>query len=206
LTRRGYDLWGWIGLIALLAFPALLVITQLPGSPLAQIVEHGTIFGLTSTTAYEVTSTQILTSGGITYILSTTGTQTMFATSGGTTYTTTQVTQTSQVITTSSTSFVTTTSGTGSVTTTTTVIHDCEPWPSCAHEDTRGSGGGGGTEPSNQCPLCASLIRLPNGDYALDIAHGQTVTRIPQNVATLLFIITVLGGLVLYNKRSSIFG
>jgi hypothetical protein len=212
LTRRqGYDLWGWIGLIALLAFPALLVITQIPGSPLAQVIEQGRIVGLTTLAQYTITSEQVLTSGGLTYFTSVTGLvtsngftyttmQTTMTTSGATTYTTTQVTQTTQAITTSSTSFATTTSGTGSITTTvTTVTHECEPWPSCGNEIEPG-----GHRSGCSGSLCWSYSLVPvwsSGGFALDIVNGDKVTRIPPNISAFMLVVAILGAFTVYSRR-----
>jgi hypothetical protein len=209
LTRRqGYDLWGWIGLIALLAFPALLVITQIPGSPLAQVIEQGRIVGLTTLAQYTITSEQVLTSGGITYFTSVTGLvtsngftyttmQTTMTTSGAITYTTTQVTQTTQAITTSSTSFATTTSGTGSVTTTVTTVQDGGDRAVQEGTDTGQQGG----VTCTQWWKCGSLVPVwSSGGFALDIVIGNSVTRIPPNIAVIALIITILGALTLYQK------
>jgi hypothetical protein len=209
LTRRqSYDLWGWIGLIALLAFPALLVITQIPGSPLAQVVEQGRIVGLTTLAQYTITSEEVLTSGGVTYFTSVnsvvtsngftyTTMQTTMTTSGAITYTTTLVTQTTEAITTSSTYFVTTTSGTGSVTTTITTEHSCL---NCGEGDKPDYGHG--TECSGG--ICAQWALVPvlvEGGFALDIVNGNSVTRIPPNISAFMLVIAILGAFTVYSRR-----
>jgi hypothetical protein len=208
LTRRqGYDLWAWIGLLALLAFPALLVITQIPGSPLAQVIEQGRIVGLTTLAEYTITSEQVLTSGGITYFTSIssavtsngftyTTMQTIMTTTGATTYTTTQVTQTTQAITTSSTYFVTTTSGTGSITTTVTTSGcvNCGKEEDSNYQHLSGCSGS----------LCWRYSLVPvstEGGFALDIVNGDSVTRVPPNITAFLFVIMVLGALTVYSRR-----
>jgi hypothetical protein len=215
LTRRqGYDLWAWIGLLALLAFPALLVITQIPGSPLAQVVEQGRIIGLTTLAQYTITSEEVLTSGGLTYFTSTTGVvtssgltyttvQTTMLTSGQTTYTTTYITQTTQSITTSSTYFVTTTSGTGSITTTVTTVNTSTFAGNA--EQNEGAEGSTGTHRSGcSGDLCWSYNLVPvlaEGGFALDIVNGDSVTRIPANIVTVALVIAILGAFTVYSRR-----
>jgi hypothetical protein len=174
LAKGKWDLWAVLGLLALLSFPVLLGLTQI--APSSPISQFVEHGAIFGVTTEIAYQTTMAATSESTYSTVVTSSRTTYASVATSTVSRFTSTQVTTTSTSLTTSFATTT-------TTSTEGYPCHPYPECQK---------------------FVLVPVPGRGYGLGLVLGNSVTRIPPEAMTLIFVTTVLGFFIVYERRNTI--